>query len=128
MKIRKITLYIIATVISLLILVSGIILLQKQSTVSAYYAGSACYIEGGEDSDFCSFFTLRSGGFGGGSVSHPEEGGSCSPGGKTYCYTDTGGGHQTTCQNNGKWGPYVDCSDFRQSCSCEGPGCHCKYI
>lgn len=45
--------------------------------------------------------------------------GSCSPG-NTYCYTDTDGGHQCTCQNNGKFGPKVNCADFNQGCSCEG--------
>jgi len=53
----------------------------------------------------------------------PEE--RCEPG-DTYCYTDSRGGHQCTCQNGGRWGPEVDCKDFEQKCSQEGSGGQCK--
>ncbi len=48
----------------------------------------------------------------------------CAPG-NTYCYTSSSGDKQCTCQNNGQWGPEVNCKAFNQACSCQGTGCRC---
>lgn len=128
---KKGFIYKITPILTLFVLIIGVIVFQKDLTVSAYSAGAQCFLERGsgeEDGSFCSMLLSGDGGSGSsGSTSHPVEGGACTSG-NTYCYTDTNGGHQTTCQTGGVWGPYVHCSDFRQRCSCEGYGCRCKYL